>query len=122
MGLVLRRKIRSVDAAGPRPGEHPAIARTRCVHIIGHAAPILPAHAPPRLPPSLSEAPRGSQPPARRCALLWIDNAYRMRVPANLGELSGADYGVRRFEGQALRLSQQPGRRPGREKLTRQRG
>jgi putative restriction endonuclease len=54
--------------------------------------------------------------------LFWINDAYRMRVAANFGEFNGADYGVRRFEGQALRLSQQPGRRPGREKLTRQRG
>ncbi|HEX8656802.1 MAG TPA: HNH endonuclease [Hymenobacter sp.] len=36
--------------------------------------------------------------------LFWIDADYRVRVANDFGELSGADYGVRRFEGQELRL------------------
>jgi putative restriction endonuclease len=54
--------------------------------------------------------------------LFWIDDAYRVRVAGNFGELSGADYGVRRFEGQALRLPQRPEWWPGREKLAAQAG
>jgi putative restriction endonuclease len=52
--------------------------------------------------------------------LFWIDDAYRVRVADDFGELSGADYGIRRFEGQALRLPQRPKWWPGREKLAAQ--
>jgi putative restriction endonuclease len=31
--------------------------------------------------------------------LLWIDANYRVRVAGDFGELSGSDYGIRRFEG-----------------------
>ena len=33
-----------------------------------------------------------------------MDADYRVRLAEDFGELSGGDYGVRRFEGQALRL------------------
>jgi putative restriction endonuclease len=54
--------------------------------------------------------------------LFWIDDAYRVRMADDFGELSGADYGIRRFEGQALQLPQRPEWWPGREKLAAQAG
>ncbi|WP_310391148.1 hypothetical protein [Hymenobacter sp.] len=36
--------------------------------------------------------------------LFWIDADYCVRVAEGFGEPSGVDYGVRRFEGQELRL------------------
>uniref|UniRef100_UPI001B3142A4 HNH endonuclease n=1 Tax=Hymenobacter terricola TaxID=2819236 RepID=UPI001B3142A4 len=46
--------------------------------------------------------------------LFWIDADYRVRLANNFGELSGGDYGVRRFEGQELPLPQRPEWRLGR--------
>ncbi|MFD2718821.1 HNH endonuclease [Hymenobacter monticola] len=53
--------------------------------------------------------------------LFWIDADYRVRLADDFGELSGGDYGVRRFEGQELRLPQRPEWWPGRENLAKQR-
>lgn len=36
--------------------------------------------------------------------LFWVDEDYRVRVTDGFGELAGTDYGIRRFEGQQLRL------------------
>jgi putative restriction endonuclease len=40
--------------------------------------------------------------------LFWIDDQYCVRIADHFGELSGGDYGIRRFEGQPLRLPAQP--------------
>ena len=45
-----------------------------------------------------------------------------MRLAHDFGELSGGDYSVRRFEGQALRLPHRPEWWPGRENLAAQVG
>ncbi|MGI4872661.1 MAG: HNH endonuclease [Janthinobacterium lividum] len=54
--------------------------------------------------------------------LLWIDADYRVRVADDFRELSGADYGLRRFHGQPLRLPQRPEWWPGAGNLAAQRG
>lgn len=40
--------------------------------------------------------------------LFWIDADYRVRVADDFAELGGADYGLRRFKGQLLRLPPRP--------------
>ena len=54
--------------------------------------------------------------------LFWIDAYYRVQVAPDFGELSGADYGLRRFEGQPLRLPERPEWWPGVGNLAAQRG
>lgn len=49
--------------------------------------------------------------------LFWIDADYRVRLADDFSELSGGDYGVRRFGGQELRLPRRPEWWPGRENL-----
>ena len=53
--------------------------------------------------------------------LFYIDDEYRVRVSPEFGELSGANYGVRRFDGKPLRLPQEVKWRPRLENLRRQR-
>lgn len=53
--------------------------------------------------------------------LFWIDTDYRVRIAEGFRELSGADYGVGRFEGQQLRLPQRQEWWPKAEKLAAQR-
>ena len=52
--------------------------------------------------------------------LFWIDADYRVRVADTFQEFSGADYGIRRFEGQELRLPRERAWWPGPENLARQ--
>ncbi|MBD2722822.1 HNH endonuclease [Hymenobacter armeniacus] len=54
--------------------------------------------------------------------LFWIDADYRVCVAATFQELGGAAHGIRRFEGQELRLPREPAWWPGRENLRAQRG
>lgn len=54
--------------------------------------------------------------------LFWIDPDYRVRVAEGFGELGGHDYGVQRFNGQALRLLQVRSWWPRVENLLAQRG
>ena len=52
--------------------------------------------------------------------LLWIDADYRVRLADDFRELGGGDYGLRRFEGQPLRLPERPEWWPGQENLAKQ--
>ena len=54
--------------------------------------------------------------------LFWIDADYRVRVADDFAELSGADYGLRRFDGQELRLPLHPEWWPDAGNLAAQRG
>ena len=52
--------------------------------------------------------------------LFWIDADYRIRVANDFQELAGAEHGLRRFEGQALRLPRRAEWWPSRENLEQQ--
>lgn len=54
--------------------------------------------------------------------LLWIDGNYQVQVAEEFRELSGPDYGIRRFHDQPLRLPREPQWWPKVENLEKQRG
>ncbi|GAB2962132.1 HNH endonuclease [Hymenobacter coalescens] len=54
--------------------------------------------------------------------LFWVDDDFRVRMAQCFREQSGQDYGIRRFEGQILRLPAEPAWQPSRENFRAQRG